>query len=422
MQSLITNLCPLLDWLKGKGRVRKVTPKGKHIIFATDIKLSHSFGFRGEGDAVPASGNMTNVQGSVLYQKGIRGMIGLTFESMKFGRQGPGSFTTVETQEMKGAAIMMRKMAQVAAWGWGHGELGRVNAVVATDAMVTQVSETYNTCHPGARWLIEGMKIIGADNNAANYAIDSAWTAANIIESINSDISVTMTDSFSCDADAYLLEHQCPDTAVAANKTLGSVTLDTTNSFRGPQGMMAMCDNETMVTSYCGINAAAGNYPQWKAVVDHNSGTARALTLDLFYSLYYKLSRKRGQFKIPLTAWMNTDVYRELVQLLEHFVDFKPRNLQPGFDEFDVMIQGTRIPIKLDHECPSFIFFLDPQFITWAEGQALQLAREGGSIWRWDVDRKDQFEAMYRWLWQTYTRSRNKHGIIKDIDVTIRSM
>lgn len=419
MQSLITNLCPLLDWLKGKGRVRKVTPKGKNIIFATDIRLSSSFGFRGEGDKVAASASMTNVQGSVAYQKAIRGMIGLTFESMKFGRQGPGSFVTAETQEMKGAAIMMRKLAQIAAWGEGEGELGRIDAISATDAMVTQVDESYNACNPGARWLIEGMKIIAAGNNADSYGINSAMTAANIIESINSDISVTLTDSCSADTD-YLFEHNTTNSGVTPED--GSVTLAVQNSFRGPQGMLAMCDNGTNINPYCGINASAGNYPQWKATVDHNTGTKRALTLDLFYSLYYKLSRKRGSFKLPLTSWMNTDVYRELVQLLEHFIEFKPRNLQPGFDEFDVMIQGTRIPIKLDHECPSFIFFLDPAFITWAEGQPLQLAREAGSIWRWDVDRKDQFEAMYRWIWQTYTRSRNKHGIIKDIDVTIRSL
>jgi hypothetical protein len=181
-----------------------------------------------------------------------------------------------------------------------------------------------------------------------------------------------------------------------------------------------MCDDGTFVTSYCGISETT--YPSWKAVTSHNSGTALPLTLDRFYQLYFKLSRKAGTLQPEVAAWMNTDVFRELVDLLEHFLQFKPRKLDAGFDKFDVMINGTTIPIHLDHECPSYIFFLNPRYITFAEGQPPQLSRETGAIWTRDTTGKDQYEAMWRWIFQTFTANRNKHGIMKDITRTITSI
>lgn len=425
MQSLVPNLCPLLEWLKSKGRVRKLKPQGEKIYFATDYRLSDSFGYRGEGDVIPAPDTVESVQGSVDYQKGIKGSVGLTFEAMKFGRQGAGAFTDVQKHEMKSAMIMMRKLAQVALWGTGKGALAKVSAGgggAAATATVA-VDETYDgdtvTLCPGTRWLIEGMKVISFLNFAA-YAKDAGMTGALTINSIDSDTQITLSANNNITANYYLAQHHCTNTATAAELAWGSVTLDTAASSRVPQGMLALCDDGTFVSSYCGISEST--YPQWKAVVKHNSGTALPLTLDLFYQLFFKLSRKAGSFEPDLTAWMNTDVFRELVDLLEHFLQYKPRQLEPGFGKFDMQINGVNIPIRLDHECPSFVFFLNPRYITFAEGQPPQLSKETGGIWTRDTDRKDQYEAIWRWIFQTFGQSRNKHGILKDISCTITSI
>ena len=42
-------------------------------------------------------------------------------------------------------------------------------------------------------------------------------------------------------------------------------------------------------------------------------------------------------------------------------------------------------------------------------------------MWR-DVANKDDYEAVWRWTFQTYTRNRNRHGILEDLNVTITSV
>jgi hypothetical protein len=85
------------------------------------------------------------------------------------------------------------------------------------------------------------------------------------------------------------------------------------------------------------------------------------------------------------------------------------------------MIHGQNLPIKVDHECPSYIFFITPQYVTFAEGQPPQIGKETGAMWR-DVADQDDYEAVWRWTFNTYTRKRNAHGIIKDLTTTITSI
>ena len=267
-----------------------------------------------------------------------------------------------------------------------------------------------------------------------NLNLEDTFTVSNLekqmirgeqqISAITADTTLTMASAISATDDYHLVEHHCADTSNTAEKSKGSVTLGSGSTYRGPTGLLAMCDDGNMAgATYCGISSTT--YPQWKAVTNHNSAAAatslRALTLELFYRTFFKLSRKGGTFSPDLASWMNTDMYLELVDLLEHFVEFKPRSLKPGFEEFNMMIKGVSIPIHLDHFCPGYIFFLSPKDITFAQGQAPHVAKETGSMWR-EVTDKDTYEAVLRWIFQIYTRNRNKHGILKDIAHTVSSI
>ncbi len=419
MQSLVPDLFPILDWLKSEGRVRKVTPKGNKIYFATTLKLSSGFDFRGENDYLPAADQVDTIQGSVPYQVGMKGRIQLSFESLKFGKEGVGGFVNVSKQEMTSALHSMRQSAAPALWGLGDGVLAKIAQISGSTAIVPDSSELSTGCYPGSRWLHEGKKYIGVTSTAAGYGVDTSMTAANENTVISSDTSATFEDSCSTDGVDYLVSHECTDSSSATERAKGSVTLGTANSFRGPQGMLAMCDDGTLGSSYCGISESS--YPQWKATVSDNSGNARSLSLDLFYQLYWKMTRKAGDFNPNLTSWMNTDMHRKLTDLLEHFVEFKPRELKPGFKAYDMMINNQAIPIRLDHYCPGYIFFLNPAEITFAEGCPPSVAGETGSMWRQVAD-KDMYEAVYRWIFQTYTRSRNKHGILMDLTYDVTSV
>jgi hypothetical protein len=418
MQSLVANFFPVVDWLQKEGRVRKVKPQGKYIVFGVETKMGSGFGPRGENDYLPTADQVDVVQGKVPYQRGLKGRIQLSAEAMKFGREGPGSFTNVLKQEMNGAMIAMRQQASPAIWGQGDGVLASVNGAVAGDTTVTvDSSETYNACYPGTRWLSEGMKLISCNTPANNYATDMA--AAIEVDSVTSDTVFEFASNATITDDYVLVEHHCSDKTNSTEVTKGSVSLGTASSYRGPQGITLMVDDGTRAGTYCNINSTTT--PQWKAIKNHASGTARSLTLDLIYQTFWKLGRKVGTLSPKVVSWMNTDMHRELVKLLEHFVEFKPRSLKPGFQAFDLMVHGTPIPIRLDYQCPSYIYFLDAGAITFAQGCPPELAKETGSMWRFVAD-KDSYEAVWRWIFQIYSRKRNRHAILEDITVDIQSI
>lgn len=429
LQSLIPNLFPVIKWLKGKGRIaspKRISPDGKYIIFSTDLKTSHGFDFRGEGDYFPTGDKVDTVQGKVHYQKGLKGRISLTWEATKFGKEGVGAFADVKKHEHTRAIIALKQRASPAIWSVGDGVLAKMAAIDNSTAGVPVVYEKYDYCYPGARWLHEGMKVIGTqapdtrDSETGNYTADSDMSAAEEIKSINSDISVTFNAAVtSGDTDTesrYYVGHECSNTATAAEKTKGSVTIGTAASFRGPDGLLAMADDGTMKASYCGI--LESTYTQWKATRAHNSGTLRVPTVDLVRQLHTKIGRKAGS-EMDLGIWMNPDMRNEFTSNLEQFVEFTPRKLEPGNNEWDFMLNGKRVAVDVDYYAPGYIFMLNPNYIDFAEGAPIHV-QPGGPFP--STEGKDEWDWFYRWMFQIYTKSRNKHGILMDLDYTVNSM
>lgn len=420
MESLVPQMFPLYDWLKENGSVVKPKPQGKYIVFDVQTKLGSGAGFRGEGDYLPTPAATTGTQGKVPYLRGIKGRVEISAEAMEI-KNGPGAFANILDTEIQGLLTEFKYLGSAAMWGNGTGLLARFGSTgVSTTNLTLQCAETYNACFPGTRWLYEGLSVIPV--TGVTHAVDTSWTAATTITAITSDTDADLAASKTQQAAVrYLVEHQCTDNTNAVQQTKGSVTLGTgsAGTYRGPHGINAMVDDGTFAGTYCGILETT--YPQWKSTISHNSGTARSITTDLLYRLFYKFTRYSGTMSPDVTAWTNTDVYREIVDLMENQIQFKPRELKPGFQHFDVMIDGVGIPFKLDHMCPSYIYFLDPKYIRFAQKAAPQIADNHGSSLRWVAD-KDCYEQVWRWIFQLYTNNRRKHAALRDISCTIASV
>lgn len=419
-ENLVPELFPMVDWLKEEGRIQKPKPQGKYIVFGVQTKLGSGAGYRGENDTLPTADSVTTTQGKVPYLRGIKGRIQLSAEAFDV-KSGPGSFTDLVQNEMDGLMTAMKYLGQAAIWGNGDGCLAKtITDPGGTTALTCVSSETSAGVYPGTRWLYEGMSVIGV-TGLTNYNDDATWTAAAEIDSITSDTAAVLSSTVTTGTDTlFIVEHQASDTTVAAQKALGSVTIDTAGSYRGPLGLTAMVDDSSLSgTTYAGISTTT--YPQWKSVCSDNSGTPRSISLDLIYKLFYKMTRQAGTFNPDVVAWTNTDVYREIVDLMENQIQFKPRELKPGYQHFDLMIDGVGINMKLDHAAPSFIFFLNPNYITLAQKSGPTLADNHGSMWRFVAD-KDSYEAVWRWIFQLYTTNRRKHAVLRDITRTIASI
>ena len=330
MESLIPELFPVIDWLKEEGRIVKPKPQGKYIVFDVQTKLGSGVGYRGEGDYLPTADPTTSVQGKVPYLRGLKGRIELSAEAFDV-RNGPGAFASIMEAETAGLLTAFKYLGQAAIWGAGDGVLAKtVTDPGGTTALTCVSSELSTGIYPGTRWLYEGMSVIGLTAGKSAYTDDATWTSAREINSITSDTAAVMSAVVTTATDAlYIVEHQTTDSTTYKNK--GSVTIDTANSFTGPWGLSAAVDDGTFSSSYCGISEST--YPQWKSIISANSGTARTLTTDLLYRLFYKFTRYSGSMKPDVVGWTNTDVYRELVDLMEQQVQFKPRELKPGYQQ-----------------------------------------------------------------------------------------
>ena len=413
MGQLWTSWNPLLEWLEGEGRVQKKKPQGKYIQFPVETALTSGVGARGEGDTLPTARSMSMVQGKVDYQKGFKGRISLTEEAILWGKQGAGAFADVMEQEMKANENALRNLAGVAAWGNGDGMLAKTASVSTVTWTITS-SEVYNTYNPGTRLLYEGMAVESVTASSNTYTDD---VGPGVVSSITNDTTVVMTTDISSGMSAgYLTDPS-------------SYTSATASSSRWPSGIKNIVDDGTFSENAtlnvdpafgcCGL--ITSSYPTWKAVKNHNSGTARALTTDLLYQLYYKVARKNGDMKQKVVCWTNPDVFRELVALLEPQVQYQARSLKPGFEEMDIMVQGTSIPIKLDFKAPSEIFFLNPKHLTFWNARPLGLVTVDGKSAVPSATTTAR-EYRYWWAWNMSTDKRNAHGLLTDLSFTITSV
>jgi len=418
---LILGALPVADWLRKEGRIRRLKNlSGSQIRFPVELRSGSGFGPRGEGDALPASDPVDTIYGNVPYRRGIKGRIELTSEALSFGRAGAQNLADVVKQEVRNAYNTMRLQAIPAIWGAGNGLLAHINGAVSSDAtVILDGVETYSECSPGTRWLHPGMKVISVLSTTA-YAADAAMAAAVEIDSITDYLDLEMASAIDATDDYYLVEHHCSNTSTGAELLKGSVTIGTASSYRGPLGLTAMCDDGTLLSSYAGISETS--YPQWVATLSHNSGTRRALSLDLYYGLFGKLTRLSNDMKPGLVDWHNWDIHQALVDLLEPFVEFRPRKLEAGFDEFDIMVNGVPIPIKIDHGAPGYIYMLNPSKIVFAEAMAPAVWKVGAAADGWrDVADKTNAEKKFQWMFNVYTTNRPAQGRICDITHTIRA-
>lgn len=424
-ESVIPELFPLIGWLKEEDRIQRVKPEGRYLVFDVQTSLGNGAGFRGEGDYLPTPHPVTNVQGKVPWMRGLKGRISMTAESMDL-REGAHSFANALTQETEGLMLEMKYLGSAALWGNGDGVLAKIAVGVSNSKIVTLSStETSAYCYPGSRWLFEGMSVIGV-RSTSTYAADGTsggttdFAISRRIEAIDSDTSIDLASAVTTANNGLLLvEHQCANAATAAELLKGSVTIGTAASYRGPMGINAAVDDGTFKSNYCGILETT--YPQWSSIISSNSGTLRALTLDVISKMHRKMKRKLGTASPDVVGWTNDDVYAEVTSLLEHHVQFKPRELKPGYNHWDVMLDGNTFNIKLDPMCPSYLYWLDPSVLVLAQKSGPTLADNHGSMWRFQQD-LDSYEAVWRWQLQLFTTNRRKHAVIRDISRTIASV
>lgn len=241
-------------------------------------------------------------------------------------------------------------------------------------------------------WLYEGQVIdIGT---VANPQLD---TGGNRI--------VSITDSVS--APAIVVENATATTAASHISLFGNRTA--ANGSNEINGLGVIVDNTLPLG---GIDPTVAGKGYWKAVVEANGGTPRALSLALLNTTNRKIRQKGGKVTDLVGSLAVQQKYYELLQSQVRFLkdsDLSAGKVQgPQFN--DVTFQGD------PHCLPNRVFFLSKKALKMfsAGAVAWQNQTTGGDILAWSQD-YDAFVARAAKYCQAGTDRRNTSGVLEDI-------
>ena len=162
--------------------------------------------------------------------------------------------------------------------------------------------------------------------------------------------------------------------------------------------------------TYGGINRS--EYAWWKSRVDANSGTARALTLDMMLKMFINISEGEDQPNLIVCDPKTWAVYHNLVQgKVTMNTDEVQRMASWGFNTLE--FRGK--PVVEDPYCPAgTMFFLNLRY--------LQLRVDSGTNFyvtkSRQADNMIAFKKEILWSGNLTCSNCKRQGVIKDIDVS----
>jgi hypothetical protein len=121
-------------------------------------------------------------------------------------------------------------------------------------------------------------------------------------------------------------------------------------------------------------------------------------------------------------VWVNSDVMREFIALLEPQVQYAPRDLKAGFGEMDIAVNGVTMPFKIDYKCPSYVYIINPEYIDFYNSRPLGLVEDDNGNVQIPNANATNWEYRYWHAWNLGTTNRRAHGCIRDVSCTITSV
>jgi len=203
---------------------------------------------------------------------------------------------------------------------------------------------------------------ITSSSTTAPTVDDATWLSGNATEPMNVDVF---------DSTNALIDSDKKISAV--NKSTRTITIDTLGGDRTDHFILRKgnkADGATLSHEIMGlqgaVNTASGNsdddaglttfqnidrsaHPQWEALVQHNSGTSRAVSAALIYRFCALLARECAGKKTPELALCDPAVYLEVALLQAQDRRYASKKFDGGDDGISWTFAGGR-PIKFESD------------------------------------------------------------------------
>lgn len=349
---------------------------GKYVSFPIHTRRNAGIGARNEMEALPTPGQQ-GFAGARVPLKYLYGGLRLTGQTFELAEKNYQAFSSALDAEVNGLKNDLQKDLNRQVYGNATGVIATVTADGANTVTVSDAS-----------FLQLGMQIDIVDGTTLANATPTVKVADRQITTIAGNV-VTYSG-----ADGTLVA--------------GDVIVRKGNANREWSGLGSM-----LSTSSVYQNLDPTVEPTWKAQVDSNGGTNRALSEGLMILMSDNIYQAGGGVTVAFASRGVRRAYYNLLVQQRQFVNTE--TFDGGFKGLAFATDDGDIPVVVDNDCPkNRMYFLNEKEITlFREGEWSFMNRDG-SMWS-RVSGYDAYEAtMYQYS-EIGCHRRNSQGLLADI-------
>jgi len=347
---------------------------GRYVTFPLRVGRNHGIGARNENEALPTPGQQKTTAARVGL-KYLYGGINITGQAMQLAEKNPQSFSSAMDEEMNG---LKRDLAKDMNFQFYGNTLGARATITADGSNTFTVSST--------QYLEVGMIIDVWDatgtttNKLSNRTITAINTGTGVVTYSGADGTTVATD----------------------------IVTRTGSNAREITGLASIVNNAGSL-----YNVDPVVEPSWKAVVNANGGTNRALTEALMIRVVDDVRVNGGDTTVGFTNLGVRRAYFNLLKTDRRYVN--STEFDGGFKGLAFTTDKGDIPIVVDVDCPfNRIYFVNEKSIKLYREEDWSWMNEDGDILQ-RVIGFDAYEARMFSYCEMGTHRRNSHGLLADI-------
>lgn len=347
---------------------------GKYVVFPIHVKRNHGIGARLEMEQLPTAQNQgyASARVSLAY---LYGAVRLSGQTMELAKTNAQAFASVLDQEMEGLRNDVAKDMNRQVFGTSVGALG-----TATGAYTTTTIPMTNTQYMEVGMYVDVYDSTGATQKATGRNVTAVNPGASIVI----------------------------DGANIATGATGDIVVRQGNLNRETIGLQQIVSNTGVL-----YNIDPAVETKWKATVNSNSGTNRALSESLMIKTVDDVRTQGGKTTlITTTLGVRRSYFNLLVQQRQYndTVEF-----EGGFRGLKFTTDSGEIPVIADLDCqPNRMYFLNEKVLKYYRESDWSFMDRDGSKWQ-RVIGYDAYDATLYTYRQLGCHRRNSHALVSDI-------